>query len=174
MGLGVVRVLVISSFLASEDFEKNPSITLLGCLAHARRKFVEAQSDDRERAEYVLTLIQELYAIERHASELGMDYQQRYELRQEKFVPILETLEKWMTEQYAITPSSNLGQAIVYSLKRWKKLTLYTKDGKLNPDNNWVENAIRPIALGYVKLYINWAEKFTCSPDPTTLRIEQL
>jgi transposase len=132
-----------------EYFGKVAGITLVGCMAHARRKFKEALDNDRSRAEHVLTLMQKLYELERKAKETGLSYQQRYALRQEEAVPILKELENWMKENYpAVLPNSPIGKAIAYSLPRWEKLCLYTTDGRLQIDNNLVENAIRPVALG--------------------------
>lgn len=132
-----------------EYFGNVEGITLVGCMAHARRKFKEALDNDRSRAEHVLTVMHKLYAIERVAKDAGLSYGQRYVLRQEEAVPILEELEGWMKETYpAVLPQSPIGKAIAYSLQRWGKLCLYTTDGKLQIDNNLVENAIRPVALG--------------------------
>lgn len=130
-------------------FGSQQGITLVGCMAHARRKFDEARANDRQRAEHVLELMQQLYAIERKAKEENLNHAQRYELRQQQAVPILNTLEQWMKDQYPSIPDkSPLAQAIYYSLRRWEKLCLYTTDGKLQIDNNLVENSIRPIAIG--------------------------
>ena len=124
-------------------------ITLLHCMAHARRKFDEALDNDKQRAEHALTEIQKLYDIERKAKEGSYTQQQRYVLRQEESAPILKALEQWMINEYpSVLPKSPIGVAIHYSLQRWKKLSLYITDGKLEIDNNLVENAIRPVAIG--------------------------
>jgi transposase len=125
------------------------TVTLLGCMAHARRKFDEALSNDKQRAEHALTEIQKLYAIERRAKEGHYTHGQRCALRKQEAAPILKSLEEWMLKEYAaILPKSPIGVALHYSLQRWGKLSLYITDGKLEIDNNLVENAIRPIALG--------------------------
>lgn len=132
-----------------EGFASKPSVTLLHCMAHARRKFDEAKSNDNTRAEYALTEIQKLYAIERQAKVDALPPEQLYVLRQEKSIPVLENLKAWMIENYkAVLPQSTIGQAIFYSLQRWDKLMLYTTDSRLQIDNNLVENAIRPVAIG--------------------------
>jgi transposase len=131
------------------DYFDGKAITLMHCMAHARRKFDEALGNDKARAEYALTEIQKLYAIERKAKDGNYTHQQRYALRQQEAGPILESLEQWMIKEYSsVIPKSNIGVAIHYSLQRWKKLRLYITDGKLEIDNNLVENAIRPIAIG--------------------------
>lgn len=131
-----------------DDFGNREGITLVGCMAHARRKFYEAIDNDKMRAEHALDQIQELYAIERRAKEKNLTHQQRYELRQTESIPVLNRLEQWMKEQYAALPESSIGKAIAYSLRRWDKLCIYTTDGRLQIDNNLVENAIRPVAIG--------------------------
>ncbi len=132
-----------------EDFDRKSEVTLLHCMAHARRKFDESKDNDLARASYALTEIQKLYALERRAKADVLSWEQRYTLRQEKAVPILRKLKTWMLENYkAVLPKSTIGQALHYSLERWDKLILYTRDGKLEIDNNLVENAIRPVAIG--------------------------
>jgi transposase len=124
-------------------------IRLIHCMAHARRMFDEALDNDKQRSESALVGIQELYKIESKAREEKMDYQQRQELRQQFSVPILLALKKWMQEHITqVTPQSLIGKAIAYSLSRWDKLSLYAEHGELEIDNNLVENAIRPVALG--------------------------
>jgi transposase len=132
-----------------EDFDKKSGITLLHCMAHARRKFDEAKANDLARASYVLTEMQKLYALERQAREHNLSQEDRYHLRQKQAVEILGGLKTWMLENYkAVLPQSAIGQALHYSLQRWDKLCLYTTDGRLQIDNNLVENAIRPVAIG--------------------------
>jgi hypothetical protein len=71
------------------------------------------------------------------------------QVRQKEAVPTLKKLKEWMTEEYPkVLPKSLIGQAIAYCLGRWDKLIMYTTDGRLKIDNNPVENAIRPIAIG--------------------------
>lgn len=124
-------------------------VTLLNCMAHGRRKFDEAKDNDLARASNVLTEMQKVYAVEREARETGLSHEQRLKLRQEKSVPILKELKIWMIENYkAVVPKSPIGQALHYCLERWDKLILYTTNGNLEIDNNLVENAIRPVAVG--------------------------
>jgi len=133
---------------AYEIFD-NERITLLHCMAHARRKFEQALDDDKVRAEYVLQEMQKLYAFERKAREENFTQIQRYELRQAESVTILQSLHEWFKENLRqVIPKSLIGEAIAYSHGRWKKLSIYTTDGKLEIDNNLVENVIRPVALG--------------------------
>jgi transposase len=136
-------------YVVYEDFANKPGITLLCCMAHARRKFDEAKDNDLARASYVLTEMQKLYALERLAKENGLSVDELYQLRQEQALPVLDNLKTWMLENYkAVLPKSIIGQALYYSLQRWDKLSLYTTDARLQIDNNLVENAIRPVAIG--------------------------
>jgi transposase len=132
-----------------EDFGKRPGITLVHCMAHARRKFSDALENDRPRAEYALTMLQKLYAIERTIKEEVLNPEAILQLRQNQAVPILEAFKEWMTAEYPrVLPKSAIGQAIGYCLPRWEKLSIYTTHPILKIDNNPVENAIRPVAIG--------------------------
>jgi transposase len=130
-------------------FEKEKGITLLACMAHARRKFEESLTNDKPRAEFMLTLIQKLYAIERKARDLELSHEERFILRQKESLPILQNMETWMkTNIIQVLPKSVIGKAIAYTLTLWPRLVRYIEDGRCEIDNNLIENAIRPIALG--------------------------
>jgi transposase len=130
-------------------FKQKEDITVLHCMAHARRMFYEAQDNDKSTAEYALEQIGLLYEIERKAKQQQLDPRQILQLRQIEAVPILESLVKWMKETYLKTlPKSTIGKALGYSIQRWPELMLYATDGKLKIDNNPVENSIRPVAIG--------------------------
>jgi transposase len=124
-------------------------ITLIHCMAHARRYFEKALDNDKQRAEHVLREMQLLYAIERRIKEGNMPAGQILELRVQEALPVLQQLKTWLQANYSqVLPKSPIGKAIAYSLPRWDRLSLYTTDGRLQIDNNPVENAIRPVALG--------------------------
>ena len=130
------------------QFDKN-NITLVHCMAHARRYFEQALDNDKELASHALKEIQRLYAVERHCRENNLSHDQRLIERNQKSVPVLGSLLQWLKENIIqVTPSSAIGKAISYSLPRWDKLMIYATDGKLEIDNNLVENSIRPIAIG--------------------------
>lgn len=132
-----------------DDFDKRENIIQLNCWAHARRMFDEAKDNDKQRAEFALVKIQQLYELERKAKEEFFTHEQRYVLRQEKALPVLNELEQWLKANIMqATPKSLIGKAIAYTLTRWEKLNRYTQHGELEIDNNLVENAIRPVALG--------------------------
>ena len=132
-----------------DHFDARKEIRQIHCMAHARRKFSEAVNNDQTIAEYVLGEIQKLYAIERKCREEGLLPDEIKTRRQQGSLPILESLGKWMKEQYINTlPKSDIGEALAYSIKRWDTLSRYTENGMLSIDNNPVENSIRPVALG--------------------------
>jgi len=136
-------------YAAYEVFGRDKDITLLACFAHARRKFNEAKSNDAERAEHMLRLIQKLYAIERTAKTLGDNFEAIRDLRQTESMPLLVEIEAWLKKNLIETlPKSAIGGAIVYTLNLWPRLIRYTENGKYQIDNNLIENTIRPIAIG--------------------------
>ena len=130
-------------------YGRHPDIVLVYCMAHARRKFVDARRYDKQKADHVLEKMQVLYKLESEMREAGHSWEERTRQRQEKSVPVLEELEAWMKEHAASVPPKNpLGQAIAYALPRWKGLSAYAQHGQIEIDNNLVENAIRPLAIG--------------------------
>lgn len=132
-----------------DEITARPHITGVGCFGHGRRKFIEAQPNDAERAEWMLSAIQKLYRIERHAREAGMSFDERYRLRQQYALPVLREIKTWLNQQLpTILPKSAIGKAVGYMLGQWPKLEKYVTDGRLEIDNNLIENAIRPVALG--------------------------
>ncbi len=123
-------------------------VTEVGCLAHARRKFHDLWANHRSQiAEEGLKLFNALYDVEREVRELDAD--QRHRIRQLKAKPIADMLAEWLRlNRQKVPDGSATAKAINYSLGRWASLTRYLDDGTLPPDNNWVENRIRPIAVG--------------------------
>ncbi|EJL68225.1 transposase [Variovorax sp. CF313] len=123
-------------------------VTEIGCAAHARRKFFELQASTKSAvAEQAMKFFGELYEIEREVH--GLTTQQRLVIRQHKARPVADALHAWMVaHRLRATDGTALARALDYSLKRWTALTRYVDDGQLPIDNNWVENQIRPIALG--------------------------
>jgi hypothetical protein len=137
-------------YSAYEAFDKRPGITLLHCMAHARRKFVESLDNDKQRAEHALAMFQELYDIERRIKQASLTGDAVVAMRQQEAIPILQKMKAWMQEEYPkiILKKSAIAKAMSYCLPRWDKLSIYTTDARLNIDNNSVENAIRPVAVG--------------------------
>jgi transposase len=123
-------------------------VTEVGCMAHARRKFHELWANHGSQVgEQALKLFGELYDIERELA--GGNAEHRREARRQRSQKVADTLQKWLMQRRQKVPDgSATAKAIDYSLKRWEALTRYIDDGELPIDNNWVENQIRPIALG--------------------------
>ena len=123
-------------------------VTEAGCMAHARRKFFELQEHGQSQiAGEALERIAALYAIEQEAREL--DAEARQALRETQAKPLLEDFKVWLLACRGKIPNgSSSAKAIDYTLKRWAALTHYLTDGNVPIDNNWIENQIRPIAIG--------------------------
>jgi transposase len=123
-------------------------VTEIGCAAHARRKFFELHANHSSQlAGQALPFFTELYAIERDAANLDADA--RHRLRQSRAKPVSDALYEWLvTQRKLVSDSSAIAKALDYSLKRWQALTRYLEDGHVPIDNNWVENQIRPWAIG--------------------------
>ena len=142
-------ILQTDGYAAYEVFGRDKEITLLACLAHARRKFDESKSNDKERSEQMLNLIQKLYAIERKVKTLERDVDAIRDLRQNESLPVLIEIEEWLKKNLTETlPKSAIGGAIAYTLNLWPRLIRYIEDGRYQIDNNLIENSIRPIAIG--------------------------
>lgn len=141
------------------------SITRLGCWAHARRKFIEAQKIQKEgktgKADQAIAFIQQLYGIEKSIKEKTAE--EKYQIRQEQSLPILEKIRVWLDKSIAhALPQSLLGKALYYLHEQWPKLVRYVDRGEYPIDNNAAENAIRPFVIGRK----NWL--FSTSPKGAT------
>ncbi|WP_321528838.1 IS66 family transposase [Sedimenticola selenatireducens] len=148
-------------YLQTDDYAgyhalgKTQGITPLGCWAHARRKFIEAQKaaapqgkkPKAGKADMALSHISKLYDIERRIKDEPPKVRQQ--VRQQESVAVLEQLRVWLDKTlHHVLPKGALGKALGYLDKNWDKLTVYTKDGRLSIDNNVAENAIRPFVIG--------------------------
>ena len=146
-------------YLQTDDYASylkigaSAGVTHLGCMAHARRKFIDAQKvmpsqkGKVSKADVAVEMIAVLYRIE--AGIKGKPASERYTVRQQKSIPQLDKIRAWLDKALEYTlPKGRTGVAIAYLHKNWKKLIGYTLDGRLNIDNNPVENAIRPFAIG--------------------------
>jgi transposase len=120
----------------------------LACLAHVRRKFFDLHAASGSAvAEQALQRIARLYAIEQQGA--GLKPPQRLALRQELAMPALAELHAWLLAcQRTAAAGSGTAKAIEHAIKRWPALERYASSGTLPIDNNPVENAIRPIAIG--------------------------
>lgn len=144
-------IIQVDGYGAYEVLGKRTGATLAHCMAHARRKFFEAFNGHPPNDHLFLSHCQKLYAIESEARKRQLTTDQRLELRQKLAIPILKEMKIWLDKQIEngiLLPKNKLAKAIGYSLKRWNGLSLYATDGRIEIDNNLVENSIRPIALG--------------------------
>lgn len=130
-------------------FEQQSDVTLLGCMAHVRRKFIEAQNSHHQLASKAVGYISLLYELEanlrdRHATPEQIAYE-----RQQKALPIMDAMEEWMKAAAShCTPSDLLGKALDYAYKLWPRLRRYTGNGIYQIDNNSVERCQRPSVIG--------------------------
>jgi transposase len=139
---------------AYDQVAEKYSLIHCGCIAHARRKFFEAIKalpkevrNQSTAAHEAVRRIDELYKIERDIGTFSDT--ERTAVRQEKAMPLLESLHAWASGLVHDTlPSGKLGEALTYLRNQWPKLIRYANDGKIAIDTNLAENAIRPFALG--------------------------
>jgi transposase len=144
---GYSGALQSDGYVVYDGFDDREDLISYGCWAHARRYFFEAQDSAPDRAAHALEQIGRLYQIERALRERQAQAEERRRLRQEEAVPVLGRFKAWLEASPGL-PKSPWGKAVHYSLVRWDKLRRYTEDGRIEIDNNLVENTIRPIALG--------------------------
>jgi transposase len=145
---GILQVDGYSGFKSLLENRPPGAIRLAFCWAHCRRRFYEIhRATGSPLAEEALRRISELYQIE--AEVRGRSAEDRRAVRQERSKPLVDALHAWLTAQLArVSGKSGLAEAIRYALRHWTGLVLFLDDGRLELDNNTVERAIRPIALG--------------------------
>jgi transposase len=123
------------------------TIVEVGCWAHVRKKFKEAEGSDPERVLAVKAWIRKLYDVEDEAREWSSSA--RCQLRQEKSVPLLTSLRQWLlVQKERVLPKSPIAAAINYALNQWEALNRYTSDGDLHIDNNVSERMLKLIGMG--------------------------
>lgn len=138
-------------YTAYDELGRRSGVVMLGCWAHARRKYVEVEqaSKNAHSAHVALGYIKKLYIIEHRADALELDSDGRREFREQHSRPLLLEFRQWVeARSFQTPPTSLLGKAFSYTLGQWDRLERYLEDGILTPDNNLVENAIRPFAVG--------------------------
>ena len=135
--------------------DSKEGITHCGCWAHARRKFFETKQsggkspDKTKAADTALKYINKLYNLEKEAKAAKFNPNQIQQMRQETVKPLLDEFGLWLRDTFPRTPQKGLlGKAIAYTLNQWERLIVYIEDGRLTPDNNAAENAIRPFVVG--------------------------
>lgn len=132
-----------------ELLDGRKGVMLLACWAHARRKFSDSIKNDKERAESALDQIQLLYEVERQIKDQSLSFEEAAKLRERLAYPIMVRFEKWLVAEHAkVIKGSPIEKAILYTYNRFNKLSRYHLDGRYNIDNNGIENAARPVAVG--------------------------
>ena len=130
-------------------YEHKKGVLLLGCWAHARRKFTEALKEDKTGAEYALEQIGLLYNVEAMATDQQMDYNSRAAVRVRLAYPVMCAFEKWIVNYMPkALPKGRMSNALTYTYSLFHRLSRYHLDGRYQIDNNLIENTIRPLALG--------------------------
>lgn len=134
-------------------YHKVENVTIVGCLAHARRAFSDvlkalpANSIKPVTATEGLQFCNQLFSIERELKEL--DPKERYEQRLKQSKPVLDAFLSWLKiQEQKVLPKSGLGKAITYCLNQWDKLVAFLEDGRLEIDNNRSERSIKPVVIG--------------------------
>jgi len=136
-------------------YDSLPGVTLVGCWAHARRKFVEAlnalPAEARKKGDTPshvgLAFCDALFTIERDLHDRTAE--QRFATRQERSLPVLTQLRAWLDAMESkVLPKSLLGAAVTYCRNQWSKLTHFLLDGRLELDNNRAERSIKPFVIG--------------------------
>lgn len=136
-----------------EAYEKTEA-KLVGCWAHARRKFIEAEQSQPKgkqgkggKIQWAITWFQKLYRIEQEIKD--KPEAERHQQRQLKSLPLLKAFKAWLDKcATQVLPKSKLGVAINYSLNQWEKLRRVVDDGRLSLDNNRAERSVRPFTVG--------------------------
>lgn len=134
----------------AQSWQRGDNIHLAGCWAHVRRKFYEAMEHSGD-ARQVMGMIQQLYAVEEDLRQARAGPGERREQRQQRSRPLMESLKQQLLQwrqSRAHLPQSSMGKALSYALKQWEQLQVCLEDGRVELDNNLVENAIRPSAIG--------------------------
>lgn len=162
---GFQGYLQTDDYAAYDQPGKQAGVTHQACMAHARRKFTDAQKAAKPnkstknkaktknrpktgKVEVALGYFAKLYAIEKRIKSLPDD--ERYQIRQQEAIPLLTTFRQWLDKALGegVLPKSYLGKALSYLHNNWNALLHYTEAGYLSIDNNAAENAIRPFVIG--------------------------
>ncbi len=149
---GFRGILQTDGYSAYNNFAED-SIERVGCLAHIRRKFFDAHKVAKKDPQplEIIKSIAEIYEIEDGARERQLDPAQRWLVRKEKSVPLLNALKKRILEIRAdnkVLPGSLLGKACKYAINQWERMSKAMDHGEVEVDNNRCENGIRPLAVG--------------------------
>jgi transposase len=158
-----------SGYLQTDGYEAyntalkdNDDIIHVGCLAHARRKFVEAAKASKKAgsAQIAIKKIREIYRVEKELREKDLSKKEFLNQRKNRVEPLLQDFKEWLDDKVLkVRPSCLTGKAISYTLGQWEKIVRYLESVHLTPDNNAAERGIKPFVVGRK----NWL--FSGSPD---------
>ncbi|UCF41674.1 MAG: IS66 family transposase [Gemmatimonadota bacterium] len=146
---GFQGVLQVDAYGGFNAVCRSQDVVRVGCFAHVRRKFVEAERDAPKDTRMALALIQQLYRIEQDLKEIGAEPSARARTRRKQAKPLLQAL-KTMLDRWGKTalPKSPFGEAVAYARNQWPDLVRYVDLGQVEIDNNSIEHTMRPVALG--------------------------
>ncbi|MFN0057153.1 MAG: IS66 family transposase [Planctomycetota bacterium] len=146
---GFVGKLQVDGYAGYDEAVRLYMLVVARCWAHIRRKFVDARSSASSRAEAVIARIQRIYRIEQQARDGNLSYADRRALRQEQSKPIVKELFSHLEMLSATSlPESDIGAAAGHALNARADLEAYLEHGEVEIDNNWIEQAMRPVAIG--------------------------
>ncbi len=138
-------ILQCDGYSVYDKLARTSEMTLAGCLAHVRRKYVEAKDSDAILAKYALEIFSQIYTHE----SIAKSTEDRKAYRQEHILPLMQNLKDWVEAQsIKVLPKSPIGKAMRYTINQWDKLISIFINGDVELDNNLIENKIRPLALG--------------------------
>ncbi len=146
---GFKGYLQVDGYGGYDEFCQRDGIIRVGCMAHARRKFFDAMKVNAKKglSNQGFKFIQRLYKVEEESKDLS--FEERLKVRQEKSKPIADEFRLWISEHIkSVPPATALGKALGYADREWVYLTRYLENGELAIDNNFIENKIRPFAIG--------------------------
>ena len=146
---GYRGILQADAYAAYDHIYATGHVVEAGCMAHARRKFVEAEKADPINVGHVLAAMRKLYFVERQAKQQSLDADGRRDLRQRESKPILEVMGPWIRELHrSVLPKSPLGKATGYAVRQWGALSRFVGDGRIEIDNIRGERQMRQVAVG--------------------------
>ena len=148
-----VGTLQCDGYSAYDSFAKSrgPQIDLVGCMAHVRRYFFEAKAQSPRVIAWILRQIQHLYRIEAELRENESGPRLREAVRASQSRPIIVRLHRLFIRLHKsrrYTPENPVAKALQYALGQWESFEIFLNQGRVEIDNNKVENAIRPTAIG--------------------------
>jgi transposase len=150
---GYEGYLQVDGYKGYNAVSKKAEINRVGCGFHIRRKFAEAfkatKNKNKGIAGKAISYFKKLFRIERQAKENNLSFEERYAFRQKEAKPIVDEMKEWLEEQEPkVPPKLTVGKAIHYALNEWSYFEKYLENGRLEIGTIFIENKIRPFAVG--------------------------